>query len=396
MELVQNSVAAVLNSRISGQIHDGDTLGVWNFDDELHSGIFPLQSWRDADAAAMTSLVTGFIKQQPAGKVSHLDKALAGIMEVSRVSDSLNIFLYCTGAEPFKGTPFDQEINSELKSHLRAMGRKKHPFVVVFQSRGGQMLAYTFTALPWPVMIPLEPAPAAPTETAVPVVKAPAPPPIAPTNARPPVVSRPAAENTAVPKSTTVPPPPKTNTNAPARELVLSTNAVSVPPAAQVTPVNLLAPVPAPTLVITNSVAPPFSNDPPVTPAVQPKPVATESVFPPVKKTNALAVPVVPMVEAKVPLVTARPEPPVAKTNATPPAEKPLEGASPANSSAVPPQPAAEVFVGSPPRSGRGRLFLGLGLLGAGGVLALWLFNRPRTGRSSLITQSMNDSRKRR
>ncbi|HWI59382.1 MAG TPA: hypothetical protein VNZ22_19295, partial [Bacillota bacterium] len=59
------TVQDLLGSGMNGQVHAGDSLGVWTFNDKLHAGQFPLQEWATRGQGAVTVRVLNFLKEQP-------------------------------------------------------------------------------------------------------------------------------------------------------------------------------------------------------------------------------------------------------------------------------------------------------------------------------------------
>ncbi|WP_040550757.1 hypothetical protein [Pedosphaera parvula] len=157
--VVEEAINQILLSRASGQLYRGDTLGVWTFDTELHTGSFPLQVWTPEDEKAIATHVTEFLKKQRYGKQSRFDALLPSVEELVKQSDIITIIIISDGQNQMQGTPFDREINKSYQQILREMGNEQMPIVTVLQAQGGKFIKYNTTALPWPVIIPELPIP---------------------------------------------------------------------------------------------------------------------------------------------------------------------------------------------------------------------------------------------
>jgi hypothetical protein len=303
---VQKAVQDMLESRASGQLHYGDTLGVWSFDAEVHAGFFPLQIWLPGQEQEISLRIGEYLKQQPVGKKSRPDKAMESLYEVIKSSDTITIFLFSTGESPMRGTPFDEDINAAYKRMLTEMKKAPMPIVTVLQAKNGKLLTYTVNPLPWPVVIPELPITIkAPKALAAASVPAPAPvpqKPALPTTPPPVAPKAPEPAITAAPAATLPPPGPKAEI-APVQ---------AVPPT---------APVPAPV---------------PTTPSEQP---ATTTQIQPASAPPVPALPA-PPVRPRAPLVT----PPPLHTDAVPalpPAEPSVAANPPPQSNPVKPGPSA-------------------------------------------------------
>jgi len=92
-EEVFQVVDDVIRSSASGQMHPGDTLGVWTFNRELYPGVMPLQTWATEDKNEIALRTLEFLKQQHYGKESKLDEALGGMLAVIKGSDIITVFI---------------------------------------------------------------------------------------------------------------------------------------------------------------------------------------------------------------------------------------------------------------------------------------------------------------
>src|SRR5581483_6686493 len=264
---VRKAFQDFIDSRASGQLHYGDTIGIWSFDSELHTGYLPLQVWASGEEDEITLRIQEFIKQQPVGSASHLGAAMDGIKEIAASPDMLTVLIFSTGESPISGTPFDDAINAEYQRDLKDMGRARMPIVTVLQARHGKFLKYTVNALPWPIVIPELPI-AIKMATAKPAVAVPAAQ-VAPV----PVMPAPKPAQT----SAAEPPPP---TPAPA-PMPLPAPASS-PNTAAVSPD--LAPAPPPSMAMPSPAAPvtaPLRTQPKPAPSVAPMAAVSSPPLPP-------------------------------------------------------------------------------------------------------------------
>lgn len=397
---VVDVVQSILSSSASGQLHHGDTIGVWTFNDDVYTGKMPLETWSADNAEEITMRIAEFIRQQDYEKKSRLDTAMVPITKVVNMSDILTVFIISSGAGPIRGTPYDDEINAQDQACLHDMGKKPMPIVTVLQGKDGKFIRYTVNALPWPVIIPelpirvkvpnTQPAAPAPAVTstppaapgpAVPTITAnsappPAQPPPAPPAAAPVVVVPPMDVRPPVSVAVTGPPPNIPSQFAPQPAPVAKP---SPPPPAEVPP-----PAPAPV------VAPPVAQTASVTPAPPPEPV------------------VKPATSDQLPLMPPRQPPLVPKTL---PADAAMaEHAAPAAPapSVVAPQSASAAPVQVPPKTlvaqataliksftGAHRSVLligGISLLVVASALIVLMARRSRpAARVSLITQTMDE-----
>lgn len=428
-----NVVETILRSSASGQLHNGDTIGVWTFNEDIYTGAMPLETWSADDSEEVALRIAEFIRQQDYGKTSRLDVAMKPVAKVVKMSDIITVFIISSGASPISGTPYDDDINAQYQACLHDMGKKPMPIVTVLQGKHGKFIRYTVNALPWPVVIPELPIPLklpnaqpeapAPAVTSVPPAPAAptvaantAPPPAQPPPSPPPATSVPVLPPAAVAPPAVVPPPEF----RPPASVALTGPPPAIPsqfapsvPGAQSTPPPppppAEVPAPAPTPAPVAASAP--------TPVAEPPVAQTASVTPPPQPEPVVK----PATSAQLPLVPPRQPPLVPKTlpanaamaeNAAPVAPVPapaMASAQPAPApAAAAPQSAAATPVPAPPKTLVAQasaliksftgahhsvlLIGGISLLVVATALILLMARRPRPRtRVSLITQTMDE-----
>jgi hypothetical protein len=257
-------VDEILRSSANGQLHRGDSIGVWTFNAEIYTGNMPLQVWLPEQRQEIALRTEEFIREQTYRKTSRFDIALSSLYQVIKNSDIITVFIISNGNGKMQGSPFDDEINALYQENVKEMKKNRMPVVTVLQAKGGKILKYTVNAVPWPVVVPELPI----------VLKAetgPAPPPAAPlatTNSTPPKPAPPApalvAQTPPAMAPASAPAPPPTNlppivTTYPSPAPVVATPAVqpeSPQPVAQVSPVPPNANPPTPGMPVPQTPAP--------------------------------------------------------------------------------------------------------------------------------------------
>jgi len=246
---VKIALDMMLARNMQGQLHAGDSIGVWTFDREVHSGQFPPQPWVPQNAALIASNITRFVAKQHYSKKTSFDALRPYLNWVVQNSDRLTVLIFCDGESEISGTPFDASINQIFKQRQVERRNTRQPFILLLRSQLGNYTGCTMTLPPAQVNFPeFPPFPQMPGEPTI----APVPPP------RPPVVVPPliiigtkAGTNLPPPKPpsplTTNPPPaavaaPATNlvatveTNLPATAAMAQSAGVPVVPTANPTP----------------------------------------------------------------------------------------------------------------------------------------------------------------
>jgi hypothetical protein len=249
-------------SGMNGQLRPGDTLGVWTFNDALHAGGFPLQTWSPENAKNVAERVALLLARQKFENRPNLDKVLPALGGVITNSEFITVILITSGGETMRGTPYDRAINSIHKQSQSQQEKALMPFVTVLRAQAGRITDYKANTPPTTLEMP-----ALPPELLITNAPPPKPPEIKPAEILPPAPvvpslivhgKKPVPESESVsnpaPATTEIPPPapvPATNQNAagetnitapPKAPALPATNAGAV--AANISATNISAPVP--------------------------------------------------------------------------------------------------------------------------------------------------------
>lgn len=377
---VVRAVVDLLGSDLRGELRQGDTMGLWTYNDRLHPE-FPMQIWSRGRKDMITENMAIFLQAQHYAKRANFGMVMPALNQVIKHSERLTVILIFDGAEMIRGTPFDRDINELQKKYARELRAAHEPFILVLAARDGSIFDYTINypgvvAIPHTAFAPEKPvetnAPVAAAPTPNPVTSQPPPPPPAPLKIGPSIIvtgpgkvyhgpmapppEKPVTQTTIVattPAPAPAPPPvPVVKATAPLPPPVVATPAPTLPAVSM--------PVPAPPA--STSVAPVVARAAPPQPS--PPAVSTVSAAPPAVK------------EASVPPPATEPGPKIAASPAPPVQNAPVAAVAPAGG------PSLVMFAAA---------FL---LLAIAIVLVVVLLRRSRhTPQSSLISQSIDRPR---
>ena len=258
---VQKALNNMLAAGTNGQLHSGDSIGVWTFDQELHAGQFPLQHWEADSAGMIASNINAFVGKQRYTKTMKFEALLPSLNQIMERSERLTVLLFCDGQGEIHGTPYDVGINQTFQQRRTERQKARLPIVVGLRSQRGQYTGCMVSFPPQPVSLPAfrplpetvhEPPKAAdastPRSSAPPLIivgttitnRVPPPAP------KPPPVPKPALTNPPPMVITSTPTPVVANEVKPAAVPLTQTSAVPAQ--------SLIAAVP---LATTNAIAPP-------------------------------------------------------------------------------------------------------------------------------------------
>ena len=217
---IQQAVLGLLQSGMQEQMRDGDTFGIWTYDDQLHTG-FPMQAWSNQNQGAIIQTVSAWLAQTRYQNRPRLDKVLPAARQVIAQSRAVTLIFIFDGSETMQGTGFDKDINDLHKEFGREVRAENIPFVTVLAARDGRVFDYRVRT-PSSASVPRTADLFKPVETnSIPDVAATNPPPSAVVASKPPeprhveIVLKPTPSPQPAPSLQTNPPPVTTSTLVP-------------------------------------------------------------------------------------------------------------------------------------------------------------------------------------
>ena len=175
---VESEIKNLLASAVSEQLHKGDSLGVWTFGKELHTGQFPLLMWDPAQAAVTASNLVTFVRKQSYTGDTSWATLQPQLDQVIKNSERLTIIVFCDGQGAVNWTPYNDGINQTFSQGLAERKQTRQPFVLLVRTQRGQFTGCTVNFPPGALNVP-------------PFPPLPEPPKPVPTNLPPPVVVKP-------------------------------------------------------------------------------------------------------------------------------------------------------------------------------------------------------------
>ncbi|HUZ07786.1 MAG TPA: hypothetical protein VMV89_09910 [Candidatus Paceibacterota bacterium] len=325
---VQKTLDALFLTSFIEQLQPGDSIGLWTFDKDLHTGQLPLVNWMPSEAAAIAGGINSFVETQHYANTTRFDALQPLLNEVVTNSERLTVLIFFDGETAVSGTPYDDKINQILPQRQAERKKARQPFVIVLRVQLGRYVGCTLDFPPTPLSFPDFP-------------------PLPPPPPAPPIQPPPAPPKRVVMQSI----------------IMINTNSETKPPPVAPSPIRTATneeanPPPAPKLEMTNS----------------PLPVAPTN---PVPETNAVSAPE---------KMSTAPTNRVAETNLAAETGAVFTPAKiPAAQTNAPPLMPEESGLG-----GGGALAIGGTLLAAAGGLTVFILRRSRqSGHASLITRSM-------
>jgi hypothetical protein len=155
---VERVVGDLFAGGVGNQLHGGDTIGVWTYDENLHTGQFPLQRWTPQTSGAIAKGIVGFLKSRKYEKTSRLTPVMAQLKSVVADSDKLTVLLISDGEDALTGTPYDEQMAEAYRQNTADQRKQKMPFLAVLRTMKGKFIGFSVNTPPWPVEFPIYPA----------------------------------------------------------------------------------------------------------------------------------------------------------------------------------------------------------------------------------------------
>lgn len=151
---VFDAIKQALNSSLNGQIHQGDLVGIWTFNEVLYQELFPTQIWSQPTQLAFAVRLPTFADPELYQRRARLDKVVPEMLKVMAENENITIILVTTGDERMEGTPFSAPINAAWKEWRDELEGIQMPLQTVLRARNGQPTDWSFTPAPRPIELP--------------------------------------------------------------------------------------------------------------------------------------------------------------------------------------------------------------------------------------------------
>ena len=151
----------LLTTAVHGNIRAGDSIGIWTYDKELRSEEMGLQNWNPKQATSTAQNIMQFLQKHPYKSSSSgaFDDVMTNILRVVEMSDFITVILVSDGNDPVRGTPIDAQLTTFYKNNYQLEKKARMPIVTVIRGEKGEITTNTVSLAPWPIDIPLVPAP---------------------------------------------------------------------------------------------------------------------------------------------------------------------------------------------------------------------------------------------
>jgi len=141
----RQAVFDLIYSGVDGRMRRGDTYGIWPFNEQVYSGLVPMQTWDPQKRLEQASAVGRYLRTHKYEKEGNFELLMKQIHAVVRGAKDVNIFVVTDGNTPFLGTAFDQAINAGFETNRMQVQTAKKPLVVTLVARQGAFTAASVT-----------------------------------------------------------------------------------------------------------------------------------------------------------------------------------------------------------------------------------------------------------
>ena len=150
----RQAVFDLIYSGIGNQAQAGDTLGIWNFGEDAHGGVFPMQVWDAEQNLHLASVIGLFLKNQKYESEGRLDRVLPKLLSLMKAVKDVNILIVSGPQHVWKGTPFDVEINAVFEKHAVDSLAEKRPLITALVARNGALVSWSAVLAGEPIVLP--------------------------------------------------------------------------------------------------------------------------------------------------------------------------------------------------------------------------------------------------
>ncbi len=151
---VFNELKQALDTGLNGQIQQGDTVGIWTFNENVYQGLFPSQKWSQPTQLAFAVRLPALLEPETYQKRARLEKLLPEMLQTISGNEAITVVLVASGEGTMKGTPFDDQINAAWKEWHDEQEGAKMPIVTVLRARMDEITEWSLTPAPRPIEMP--------------------------------------------------------------------------------------------------------------------------------------------------------------------------------------------------------------------------------------------------
>jgi hypothetical protein len=141
----RQAVFDLIYSGVDGRMRRGDTYGIWPFNEQVYSGLVPMQTWDPQKRLEQASAVGRYLRTHKYEKEGNLQLLMKQVHAVVRGAQDVNIFVVTDGNTAFAGTLFDHVINAGFETNRMQVQSAKKPLVVTLVARKGAFTAASVT-----------------------------------------------------------------------------------------------------------------------------------------------------------------------------------------------------------------------------------------------------------
>jgi hypothetical protein len=166
-ENTQRAVNQLMASGMVGQARPGDTIGLWTFNEELHTGVFPLQQWTPQARPKILAAATNFMSKVRYEKKARFEKVVETLRSVVKDSERITVIILSEGSGKISGTPFDEAVNDSFRLNYSGQRKQRMPFITVLRAKRGEFIGWRVNTPPFRPEFPAYPVEPKTTEPPV-------------------------------------------------------------------------------------------------------------------------------------------------------------------------------------------------------------------------------------
>jgi len=168
----RQAVVDMIYTGLDGQMREGDTFAVWNFNEQVFAGIYPMQVWKPDDTELASSAGL-FLKSCPYDKKGRYELAIKEVAGLVRGIQNVNVFVL---SDPASRPPADylgSGFSSTFATEARKARSKKQPVITAIVARNGAISNIIVKVGGDPIKLPAYATPPHPKPVPAPIAKAP-------------------------------------------------------------------------------------------------------------------------------------------------------------------------------------------------------------------------------
>ncbi len=159
----RQAVFDMIYTGLYDQMKAGDSYGLWTFNQEPFTSIFPMQIWHPQQTMALASHAAKFLRDQPYRNRARLGPLMDKVLTIITGVKDVTVFIISDENTQVQGTPFDNQLKAAYTLNAEESAKATQPLITTLTARGGEIVSASVHIAGNPILL-IQPAETIPNQ----------------------------------------------------------------------------------------------------------------------------------------------------------------------------------------------------------------------------------------